>query len=457
MIVAFLGCDKEVPIQTVFDFEIDTTYALGGVVNTPRATDFVITPERLVSTTSYSFRYTLSQGTGHFQDASGAIIPENQWTPLPALEFSFDYIPATVETHQLTVYIRDNSGTYEHEQTLTYEVEHNNFTFTATATNTGVNVFVPIPVNLNLNQIGPGAINYTMIFESTGVGTFEYGGFVYQAGEPITVNAGASNGNYTGTSGGTHIVTFTVSNDNIPPVVVNDDISVVINNYLFDITAFPDENSIFSGEVIDLNFDVNEVEGNSPLYEMRYVLDSGAAILQDELGASLSPNTYYTIDDAVNGFVWQLEGTTVGTVTISFYIRNHVGNEKFVTLNIEVEQPSDFSIDPDISSTEQYQVGGSGELCAIHYSSMVTFTATHIAGGTQLTFVSLIRTSTGQVIDNAPHFLALGGSRIYTGLVDNQEYEIRYTNTVTGEIIIKTFIAADAPPTQNIANCFPGG
>lgn len=456
-LLTFLGCDKEVPIRTVFDFELGTVYVPNVVVNMPRTTEFSITPERVVSTTSYSFRYALTQGTGHFQDATGATIAQNQWTPLEGLEFSFDYVPATAETHELTVYVRENSGAYEHSQVLTYDVTNNNFTFMATATTTNVNVFIPIPVNFNINQIGEGTVNYTMTFESTGDGTLEYDGIVYTAGQVIPMNTGASSGDYVGSSGGNHIVTFTVTNDNTPPVIVEDDINVTINNYLFDFTGFPDDNTIFQTSFVNLNFDVDETEGTSPFYEMRYVFDAGNATLRDGLGNVLTPDVYYTIDDPVNGFIWALEGTDIGTVTISFYIRNHIGNEESVILNIEVEQPSDYSVTPSVASSNQYQVGGAGDLCAIHYSSRVTITATYVAGGTQLTFVSLIRTGTGQVIDNAYHVLAVGESKIYNNLVDNEEYEVHYTNTVTGEDIIKTFIAADAPPSQYITDCFPGG
>lgn len=452
-----LSCEKEIPIITAFDFNLETLYVSNVVVNTTRQTEFTITPEQVVSTNTHSFRYVLTQGSGSFFDESGVMIPQNEWRPLNSLIFTFDYLPTTAETHQLTIFVRDSSGAYEHSQELTYEVSNNGFTFTATATTTEVNVEIPIPVNFNLNQIGEGTVNYTMLFESTGDGILDYDGVIYTAGEPIPLQIGSSSGDYIGTSGGTHNITFTVNNDNVPPVIEEDNISVVINNFLFDFIGLADDNTIFSGATIDLNFDINETEGESPLYEMRYVFNQGNAILRDVLGNEVSPNVYYEIDDPINGFIWELEGTDIGTVDITFYIRNHIENEEMITMVIEVAQPSDFSINTFIHQEDIYQQGGPGELCQINYYSRATFTADYVAEGGQLTFVSLIRTDTGDVIDDVAHFLAQGESITYNDLEDNVEYQVHYTNMVTGEDIIKTFVSLVAPPNESLQDCFVSG
>lgn len=457
LLILLWGCTKEIPVITAFDFELEALYTPNVVVNNPQATAFTITPEVVVTTTTYSFKYELTQGSGHFLDEAGSAIPENEWIPVNGLAFTFDYFPETAETHQLTVSVRESSGEFEHSQQLTYQVANNGFTFSAEAGIVEVNVDVPVPVNFNLDQTNEGNVSYTMTFESTGTGTLEYEGVTYGSGDPIPIGTGASSGNYTGTSGGMHEITFTVSNDDTPPLVIEDTLSILIQNFLFELSGFSGADTVFSGATTNLTFDVNETEGQSPMYEMRYVFEQGNAIIRDDTGNVLSPDVYYEVNDPLNGFSWEFEGTDTGTVAVTFYMRNHIGNEESVAFTIEVEQSSDFSINTFVHQDNIYQVGGAGDLCQINYYSRATFTATYVAEGGQLTFVSLIRTDTGAVVDNVPHFLSQGQSRTYNNLADNVEYEVHYTNTVTGENIIKTFVSLVAPPDQHLAPCFPGG
>lgn len=458
LLILLLACTKkEVPVPKFFDFELETSYTSEVLVNTPGTTEFIIVPEEETGTEKYEFKYVVSQGTGHFLDKGGNPLPEEQWSSLSELVFTFDYLPVTAGTHQVTVNIRNSSGAFEHSLDLTYEVANNGFVFIAMAATTDVNVETPIPVNFNLVQTDEGNVSYSMVFESTGSGTLEYGGEVYAQGEPVPLTPGESSGNYIGTTGGTHEVLFTVSNDNVPQVVKEDDISVVINNFVFEFSGVASDDSLFPGYVTNLNFGVNELEGESPVYEFRYVLNEGNAIIRDSEGAALSPEVYYPVNDPVPGFIFRAEAVAVGTVNVTFYIRNHIGREEAIALTLHVAQPSDVGIVTSVQQQNIYQQGGAGDICRIHYFSRVDFTATYTAGDGQLSFVSLNRADTGATVPLASHVLNEGQTFTYTNLADGVEYEVHYINPVSGEEITRTFVSEVAPPDQNIANCFPAG
>ncbi len=476
-LLTVFACDKEIEIISVFDFEMEHFYSPNATINVPQNIDFTLTPEKVVSGTTYFFKYGLTAGTGHFLDAEGEMITENEWVQVAGTTFNLDYVGTTAESHEVNIFIRESSGTYEKEDTLTFQVDNTEFTFSATATDTNVNVNIPIPINFNLNQIGEGTVQHSMLFATTHEGTLTYDGVIYAAGEPIPLAIGASSGSYIGTVGGDHEVTFTVTNDNTPPIEHSDMVTMTINDYLFELTGFPEANSIFQGQAIDLNFDVDETEGNSPSYEMRYVITIGNATITDDMGSPLNENDYYSITDAINGFNWQLQSNTVGDINITFYIRNHIQKEESIAFNIEVVEASDFEIVTDF--TEHLQnvtvVGGmSGNRCRRKFSSDVTFTVTSTGIGAQLILVSLTHVGSGDVLDNTGHILNVGESLDYTDttgnmaialfwdnviednweelLIDGEEYEIHFNNPTSGEDIIKTFFAYDAPDDENLNN-----
>ena len=116
--LVIFACTKEADITTVFDFQVDYFYSQNGIINQAQNIDFVIVPETKVSGTKYFFKYGLTAGTGHFLDADGLVITENQWTALSATTFNLDYIGTSSENHMITIFIREGSGTFEKKRVL---------------------------------------------------------------------------------------------------------------------------------------------------------------------------------------------------------------------------------------------------------------------------------------------------------------------------------------------------
>ncbi len=159
----------------------------------------------------YMVSYQLSNNGGTFKYngssyASGASIPIRKGISIGSFE-AFD-----AGTYELTFSIvRDITTTINRELTLTFNdsVEPNLF-FAANAVESEADTGEAVDVNLSLT----GDETYTATFNTSGSGTFSYGGNTYSNGESFIINTGGSKGSYIGTSAGIHVFGFLLVSNN---------------------------------------------------------------------------------------------------------------------------------------------------------------------------------------------------------------------------------------------------
>lgn len=290
--------------------------------------------ETAASGTNYEMKYSITEGNAEIKNGSRTILA-NQWENVNIGSYNRTFIGTTVGTIKVLFTVRNRTSLVEKTQLVTVNVSPSDYTFTATGTTNNQTTKTPVNVNFNVNQVGGGDDTYNMTFTTTGTGTFEYNGNTYTAGKVIPFTRGASNGQYIGTTGGVHDITFTIANQNAKSRTAT--IKLNYNNNDFSLSSSGDGSlNVNSSKTFNV-FLSQSTTDNSITYQVKYTVGSGSignGTIR-KAGEVVSFGTYQEIVTGQSEF--DFTGTADGVVFINAEVRDSNGLIHTTTLNFNVK------------------------------------------------------------------------------------------------------------------------
>ncbi|WP_394749129.1 PKD domain-containing protein [Spongiimicrobium salis] len=256
VLLLVLTCTKDVDLVTEVEFSLAAQHLNEGFVNESIATTVTVVPEAILEGYIYSFSYTISQGEGRFEDATGVPLPSGEKIALNPFTASIQYIGTSIGEHRVRIQAEDSFG-FTEEMELVYTINNVPITWTASA---------------NVNQILLGDSAELMV--------------TLASGEANTTTSYERN--------------YSISNDNGGLLDVDSNTTVVLNEYVaiipgtYTLKYTPES----LGNVM-LNFEVRDTNGQE-------LSSSVAFMVVDELLSDRKEITRFVI----NG----VEGTINGTV-----------------------------------------------------------------------------------------------------------------------------------------------
>ena len=110
MFTIALACTKEIELKTEVEFTITEEHEANGYVGDSLATMVTVIPEVILEEFTYSYAYTVSEGSGHFQNRAGEVLPQNENIPLNSLSATMMYVGTEAGEHTVKIMASDNYG-----------------------------------------------------------------------------------------------------------------------------------------------------------------------------------------------------------------------------------------------------------------------------------------------------------------------------------------------------------
>lgn len=242
--------------------------------------------------------------------------------------------------------------------TITYDQV--DFTFTAGAQKSDITVGETTGLNFNISE-SVGSSNYTMRFSMNGNALIrDNNGIEVSPGNSYDVNTGNFNWTLEGTNESNVRLAFTVRNDTGLEKTVDITVNVAAKDYTF--TASGTLQQAYTGEQVDINFNISEIGIGGDGYEMYFSANGNNGSFEYG-GTSYSAGESFEVP--VGAFSGKYVGTTEGNHNITFTVRSSSDVEKKASMNIQFDKYEEF-FDFNISqSSEDKYEGQQFELTSV--------------------------------------------------------------------------------------------
>ena len=153
VILLLWACTKQVGLVTEVEFSLLEDHVAEGYVNQSLSTTVTVVPEELLEGYEYTLSYKVLTGEGHFEDGSGAIVPQGENQAMATLSKSWQYIGSTVGNHTVRVKAEDTYG-FTEELELTYTLSEVPVTWTASSADTQLLIGSSTAITVTLGNEG---------------------------------------------------------------------------------------------------------------------------------------------------------------------------------------------------------------------------------------------------------------------------------------------------------------
>lgn len=202
-----------------------------------------------------------SNGSFEFQ---GTVYSPGEVFQVPTGSFEGLYTGLSSSNHNITFTARSSSG-MEKMVGIAIEVSPKDYTFLANTLTSQAHTGDAVDINFSIMELGMGGDTYSMYFSSGGaIGSVEYQGINYAAGESFTVPIGSFQARYTGISESNHNIAFTVRSSS--EIEKTSDINIQYDKYeeLFDLTISPSSVDKVEDRPFPINIVTNAATGHHP-------------------------------------------------------------------------------------------------------------------------------------------------------------------------------------------------
>ncbi|MEP5339271.1 MAG: TraQ conjugal transfer family protein, partial [Algibacter sp.] len=341
-IVLFFTCTKDVDVQFSFPFEIVETHDVEATINYGTPIQVQIIPERIVQDHIYRFKYTVLEGEGFLRYANQDPLLEDTFHLCELLEIDFEFIGTELGDCKIEFTVEDIEGLTE-TILINYEVIHSPFNMDVNTTSTELVIGKNTPVVFRLENTGENdSVTYeTSISFQQGSGTIYKTNDIGESTFEITPNTyfpvaeGLQFYNVVLDETGESTILFQIRDSN--GQLKEENLSFNTDVIDFTYIGAPQQNVLFLGESTNLNFEINELLHGGDVYESRYEINSGNAVIRrtiDNIEDVLSPGINYPVD--ANAYYWEIQPLEAGTVDITFFAKNVSGTEKELQISIDV-------------------------------------------------------------------------------------------------------------------------
>lgn len=297
---------------------------------------------------SYSAFFSSSQNGS--MSVNGVAYGPGEEFPLGAGVNNLTYTGLEPGQHNIILSVESGSDvTRTANTTITYDQV--DFTFTAGTQKSDITVGETTGLNFNISE-SVGSLDYTMRFSMNGNALIrDNNGIEVSPGNSYDVNTGNFNWTLEGTNESTVRLAFTVRNDTGLEKTVDITVNVAAKDYTF--TASGTLQQAYTGEQVDINFNISEIGIGGDTYEM-YFSASGNNGSFEYGGTSYSAGESF--DVLVGAFSGKYTGTTEGNHNITFTVRSSSDVEKTASVNIQYEKYEEFfDFNVSQSSEDKYE------------------------------------------------------------------------------------------------------
>lgn len=336
--ISTYSCKDDIDIIESFPFEISENHRENLTINFPENTIFEVSPERIVTTKQYFFRYTIESGQGFYLDEQGKELPQNELILLEDLNFDYNFVGTEIGEVKVNIFVTDQEQ--EESLELVYNINQNQYNIDLNTISRNVTINEPSNFIAILNNQGRDqSVTYTArLFFSQGSGIIynidEEGEIIAALNQQETFNFTPGTKNYQVVldKEGINILNFEIIDSN--GFIQTETIEFAVNVINFNFTGIPEGNAANLGDEIKFNFNINETDGGNDIYQMSYVIDDGEGEIFD---ASTKVAAGTLINVPLGAFSWLYRPTRIGTDIFTFTAINTSGVSKSVTIQINVE------------------------------------------------------------------------------------------------------------------------
>lgn len=377
------SCNKELEIQDVFDFNFETTTVETLYKDDIADVDFLITPERVVDGTTYTFSFSFGTTTGatisdegYFEGAEGVVISENEEYTFNEFSETLRFKAQEIGTAVVDVEIKDSNGIVKTE-TLTFEVIYSPFTFLVSPESPLMPINFEGNLNVNIVRSAETSSDGTLDFDveyynEIGEGTLYIDGNIVAENTVFNLEQGSSTIQYVASTLGEHKLAFSA----VAPDGATRDTETIFNvehlDFVIDASTASTTVNANDSMPITLNFVENPLD-DTVTYEVKHYFEVGSGGVYDNASTLMNPNNFSPITEGTYSLGFQSE--TLGLNRIIFVVKDSNGNEKedFIEINVEnipftfTGTPTDLLIPINTSTIFNFTINPDGTADGINY------------------------------------------------------------------------------------------
>ncbi|QLG46865.1 Ig-like domain-containing protein [Costertonia aggregata] len=151
-VLVVLACTKDVGLVTEVEFAISEEYQNQGFVNTGLSTSLSVIPEEILDDYEYFFTYTITNGSGYYENSEGLRLPEGEKIAFDPLSISLNYVGTEPGDHSVRIRAEDTFG-FTEETDLDYTISNVPVVWTASSTMSQILLAGSAPINISLSII----------------------------------------------------------------------------------------------------------------------------------------------------------------------------------------------------------------------------------------------------------------------------------------------------------------
>ena len=173
-LLIILACTKEIGLKTEVEFTLTAQHESTGFVNQNLTTTITVVPEEILEEFEYSYSYTISKGSGYFQNSLGEIFTQGEKIPLNPLSAMMMYVGSESGNHVVKITATDNYG-FTKDVVIEYTVAMIPpviWTAASSVKRVELGNSVKITVNFERSEANPDVTYVRRYYPISGSGTF---------------------------------------------------------------------------------------------------------------------------------------------------------------------------------------------------------------------------------------------------------------------------------------------
>ena len=306
---------------------------------------------------TFTFSYTVTNGTGIFYDGDIPIKPEETYKLKNGVK-QLHYMPSTLGMHTITASVVASDKAQVVRQ-VQVSVDNVPFTLSATAATTSVNANQELIIAVNLSeQIRTGGVKYEIShsYDPNGIaGVIKNpAGVAVQAGTLAPIEVGTHQYRFKPAGIGVSTITFRIKDSN--GQIKEATVVITVQNVPFSFTAIPSEKTILLNKNTAINFNLvtNSSETSGLTYKLVYSPIEGDGTLSASDGTVLKSGTPFAIDKGT--FYFNYVPKTLGSHKLNFVVTDNNGEQR--TASVEMNT-THIGVTFNVSSVTQTYVNQS--------------------------------------------------------------------------------------------------
>lgn len=333
------GSDVTRTANTVITFDqVDFIFTGGSQksdISVGETTNLNFNISESVGSSDYTMRFTMN-GNARLTDSNGTEVSPGNSYGVNTGNFNWT-LEGTDESTVKMVFVVQNDTGLEKTVDITVNVAAKDYTFNASATSQQAYTDEMVDMNFNISEIGIGGDTYEMYFSAGGNnGTFEFGGTDYSAGESFTVPVGAFSGKYSGSSEGSHNITFTVRSSSDVEKRANVNINYTVYEEAFTLNLSQSSQDKYIDVPFDITAITNATSGHDPnvTYSMTFTFIGASAGMLSYKNVLYGEGEIIPLD--YGSAPMQFTPETDENFTINFLVENSTGQSQTASESVEM-------------------------------------------------------------------------------------------------------------------------